>query len=891
MERTLYVVDAYSLIYRSFYAIKALRTSKGIPTNAVYGFIRIMLNLVKSRSPERLAVVFDSGKKTERHALYPEYKATRQKMPEDLSVQIEMIKKTLPLMGFKTFEKDGVEADDIIASFAGLAERGGYSCLILTGDKDLMQVVSPRVAVLRSIKGISNLEVVDEKAVLEKFGVSPGRLRDYLSLVGDTSDNIPGVRGVGEKQAASLINTYGSLDALYENLSGVKNESLRKKLEEGRENAFLSRRLVTLDGSLMDDMDLETLTISGADKDRLRGLLTELEFFNILEEFGIEKEPPEVQEEFIIASDRNTLGLLKEALLSSEMFSFSFETELSAAGELVLCGASFYAAGSAYYIPCGHALLDSGVQISPELLVETAGGAFSGSKIKLCFDIKKQYPAFEKLGIEPSGPLFDMMILGYIADPDSAPVRLSRLAKRYLEGPPPDEEALESPVGSVMPVPEAASVSCRKSVLMHRLYEEMSRTLPGREDVFRLYEELDYPLALVLRDMERTGVRLDRDFLKTFSDETASIIRSLERKIYKEAGGVFNLNSPKQLASVLFEKMQLPPGRKTKTGYSTDFDVLTALSADFAIARLLIEYRELSKLKNTYIDVLLEISGRGDGRVRSTFNQCVAATGRLSSTDPNLQNIPIRTENGKKIRMAFTADGAGSVLVSADYSQIELRIMAHFSGAVNLIRAFEEGDDVHSLTAVRIFGIKKEDVTEDMRRTAKTINFGIIYGMSPFGLSSSLGISREEAGNFIDAYFGFFPEVREYMQRTIAYARENGCVITMLGRKRYINDINSRNRMLRDNAERVAINTPIQGTAADLIKKAMIDIHGYMKKERVSSRMLLQVHDELVFEVPERELSLIEDIRGKMENALELKVPVRVDIKKGRDLYNMEKLI
>ena len=850
---SLYLIDGHNVLYRTFFGVPRLTAPDGTPTNVVLGVARILLKILREERPDAVVAVFDSREPTPRHAIYPEYKANRLKTPEDLAAQIPVVDEMIDALGVRRIEVAGAEADDIIGTLSRRAEERGMDVVIVSSDKDMYQLVSPRVKVRDGLKE----HTVGEAQVEEVFGVPPGKVADLLALAGDPSDNVPGVPGIGEKTASELIREFGSLDAVLahpERLKGAR----REKIEKGADAARLALRLVTIDRDIPIPDDWSEFTPRGIDASRVVPLFRRLGFRKLLEELDLGKEsPPEGK------GDPPKSVAWKRA--------GSVDTFLHALGP-----GKFASAGLAYdgdrETVVGIAVEGKGVHLLPADGSARAARALSarGATIYL-HDGKALYRRDAGAGTGEDPRLFDTQVAGYLLEPEEGTPSFPKLRARYLPASLGAPEG-ESPEGRA--AERAGATLALGKVLEERLAEA------ALLDVFR---GIDMPLLPVLHRIEEKGIRIDRGIFAELSEGLARDISAIERKVAAAAGTDFNINSPKQLAFLLFEKLGLPPVKKTKTGYSTDVEVLERLKDLHEIPSLVLEYRTVAKIRSTYVDVLPGRIDPRDGRIHTTLHQTQTATGRLSSSDPNLQNIPIRTELGRRIRAGFVAE-QGNLFVGADYSQVELRLLAHLSGDAELIRRFRQGDDIHAATAAAVFGVDPSAVTPELRRRAKVINFGILYGMSPFGLSRELGIGGKEAKTYIDHYFDRYQGVKEYIDGLKITARKDGYVLTIMGRRRTLKDIDSRNKVLREAAERMAINTPIQGSAADLIKMAMIRVDREFREAGMEARLILQVHDELIVEAPEREAAGSERIlKEAMEGVAKLSVPLTVSVSRGKN--------
>ncbi len=942
----LFLLDGMALAYRAYFSFitRPLINSKGENTSAIYGFTTTLMKILNDEKPDHIAVVFDTKEPTFRHIMYQPYKATRQKMPEDMASQLDRLKDVVRAFNVPCIEAPGYEADDIIGTLARKAEREGIAAFLVTPDKDFMQLISPLIRMYRPGKRSDEWEIVDEEGVRERFGVKPGQVTDVLGLTGDKSDNVPGIRGIGDKTAIPLINEFGSLENLIGNVESIPQKGLREKLEQEKDNALLSKKLVTIDVNVPLSIDLHHLTAKPKDDEKLVHLFSELEFRSLLKKIQTQASvpdritaPPAEQPagpQTDITSDPHTYHLVRNKkeliglaskLRKAGIMAFDTETTSLDPYQARLVGISLATkAGEAWYVPvhptsdgtrsASHKIsgetskpssdnelfssaevqktqvTDSSAAFHPshtasfptDVIVRHLGPVFSDPSVrKIGQNAKFDVMILDAAGLHTEGVIFDTMVASYLLRPDASH-NLDSLASEYLSytmisyddltGTGKEKKELPE-----IPVEAIAEYSAQDADITFRLYECLSPRLDetGLSD---LGKRIEFPLIEVLADMEMTGIALDIAYLSELSAEMEKTLQDLTRDICGIAGETFNLNSTQQLGKILFEKLKLPAVRKTKTGFSTDAGVLDELRKQHPIIEKLLEYRQIQKLKSTYVDALPSLLNPVTGRVHTSFNQTVVATGRLSSSNPNLQNIPIRTDLGRNIRKAFVAGSPDMRILSADYSQIELRIMAHMSGDESLSEAFRNGEDIHTTTAARVFGTGSADVTREMRRRAKEINYGIMYGIGPFGLASRLDIAQSEAKAIIDTYFARFPKVRQYINDILATARRTGYAATLLGRRRYFTDINSRNQTMRSNAERQAINMPIQGTAADMIKLAMVAIHRLLKDDSLGARMLLQVHDELVFEVKDKTSSKVKElIIREMVNALPLTVPVEVE--------------
>lgn len=862
------IIDGNSLANRAFYAIPLLSNSKGVITNAAYGFTNMLMRIFEDEKPDYLAVAFDKGRVVFRHEEYKDYKAQRKGMPEELRPQMNLIKDILKAMNVPIYEQEGYEADDLIGTMVDWAEKKGWQVLIVTGDRDALQLVSEQTKVLLTRKGISELEIYDPQAIKDKYDLTPKQIIDLKGLMGDASDNIPGVPGVGEKTALKLLHQYASIENILDNLESFKGKKLGEKLEANKEQAILSKKLATIFCCVEMDLDQEELKVGQPNYQELIKLYEELEFKNLLKNILIKEDAPSQEltsEGNEIENPEELRKLLAKQEIKELPFLLIFDSTDAQKGKVLNMGLLINQ--KAYWINCKHSFAKYAQILKPYLENEDI--------FKMTHDAKMAYIFFKREKVNIKGLKWDTLLGAYLLNPSQNDLSLPAVVYDYLHNVVEEEEP------------------ARTYALIRGMYQvamKISKQLVD-DNLLNLYTEIELPLARVLAQMELQGVKLDEKELRKIGKDLEKRIETLTKKIYEMAGEEFNINSPKQLSVILFEKLELPVLKKTKTGYSTNAEVLETLAQEHAIVKEILDYRQLVKLKTTYIDGLLNIINPKTKKVHTSFNQTITATGRLSSTEPNLQNIPIRLEEGRKIRKAFVPAKEGYILLTADYSQIELRLLAHIAQDQVLIEAFKEGQDIHTRTASEVFGVPMSEVTKDMRRHAKVVNFGIVYGLSDYGLSRDLGITRKEAKTYIDSYFARYSGVKKWIDNIIAKAREQGFVTTLLGRRRYLNDILSKNYNLRSFAERTAMNTPIQGSAADIIKIAMVDIQEQLGEMKFASRMILQVHDELVFEVPPSEVSrLIPLVKDNMENAYPLDVPLQVDMQVGFNWYELEKI-
>jgi DNA polymerase-1 len=893
MAARIFLIDGTALAYRSYFAFinRPLVNSKGEDTSAVYGFATTLLKLLREQAPDYVVLFFDTGAPTFRHRLHEAYKATREKMPEPMRAQLSRLHELAAAMRLPVVQQEGYEADDLIGTLALKARAQGLEVVIVTGDKDLMQLVQPGVRLLNPRRTGDDYEMVDAPQVREKFGVDPEQVVEVLGLMGDVSDNVPGVPGVGPKTAAQLIQEYGSLEAVLASAAALKRPKLRDSLVQYADQARLSKELVTLHLDSPVEFDPQAMARTGFDGPALRALFQELEFTRLLDQLELAAPAPAERPaaDYVLVRRLEEVAALAPRLREAGAFAVDLETTSLDPLRARIAGISIsHEAGHAVYLPVGHTTGDNldleRVMDLLRPLLEDPGVRKWGQNVKYDTGVLVRH------GVRPRGFDFDTMVADYLLDPADRQHSLDAMARHHLDhrmtpitdliGKGKEQIGFDQvdPRRACAYSGEDADVALR---LVHLLAPRLRE-----QGLERLFAEVEMPLVEVLRDMELAGVAVDAGFLRDFSVELAADLDALKARIHAEAGEEFNINSTQQLARILFERIGLKPRRKTKTGFSTDVDVLEELAQEHPLPGLLLDYRELTKLKSTYVDALPALVHPDTGRIHASFNQTVTATGRLSVSEPNLQNIPVRTPRGRQIRRAFVAGGEGYRILSADYSQIELRLLAHLSGDEALGQAFRQGEDIHVRTACLVFGLGPEYITPQMRTQAKTVNFGVIYGQTPFGLSRQLGITQAQARGFIEQYFAAYPGVRRFIDATVARARQEGCVRTLLGRRRPLPDIHSANGPRREFAERTAVNTPIQGSQADMIKVAMVRIHRRLREAGLDARMILQVHDELVFEVSEADLEEVEAlVRAEMVQALPLDVPVQVDSDNGYTWY------
>ncbi|MFA5902983.1 MAG: DNA polymerase I [Desulfobacula sp.] len=884
--KKIFLIDGSAFLYRAFHAIRSLSTSKGHPTNATFGFARILLKLFKENTPDYAVVIFDVKGPTFRHKIYDQYKANRPPMPEELAVQIPDIKRLIRALNIPIMEKQGYEADDLAGTYARLAEEEGFQVVMVTGDKDFIQLVTDRCTLWDPMKDT----IRDVGGIKEEMGIKPEQFIDVLGLAGDTSDNIPGVAGVGPKTAMELIATFGSIENLYQNLDSLKKKKkLHENLSKSRDIVLLSRKLAAIDRFVPVTGQMEDFKIIPYNTQEAFALFQELEFNTLMNEFA--KKPNPSEKIYKLITNLGELEKLAHVLTNKGIFALDTETTSKNPTEARLVGISFsYMENQGFYIPVGHTSPGEVEQPAKEDILRIFKPVLENPDIKkVGQNIKYDYIVLSRFGITLRGIAFDTMIASYLLNPSTRGHSLDSIALTLfghktisytdVTGKGKNQIGFQD-----VPIPEAVNYACEDADLTFMAYQELKKNIRDK-DLSDLMDTIEMPLIKVLAKMEMEGIKVDKDVLNDLSQTFELELNNLEQDIYSLAGETFNINSSQQLGAILFEKLKLSTIKKTKmkTGYSTDVEVLTKLAPTHELPAKLLRYRTLDKLKSTYADALQELINSKTGRIHTSFNQTITATGRLSSSNPNLQNIPIRKEEGKKIRQAFIPK-EGYTLISADYSQIELRILAHCAEDEILIEAFQNGEDIHTRTAKEVFQIMPEFITEDLRSQAKAINFGIVYGMSGFRLANDLNISRKMATAYIDNYFKRYSGVKKFIDTTIENTRKTCEASTIFGRKRRLDDINSSNANVRGFAERAAVNTPIQGSAADLIKLAMIKLEDALEKNSMAAKMLLSVHDEIIFECPfEEKEKLIDLAKNIMENVHPLKVPLKVNFGTGRN--------
>jgi len=898
--KKLLLVDGNSLANRAFYALPPLFTSKGVPTNGIFGFLTMLFRFIEERKPDFIVCAFDHPSPTFRHLEFREYKGTRKPAPEDFKKQIPLLKNVLDALNVAHVELAGFEADDIIATLCQEYGARGFSIIVLSGDRDCLQLVNEKVKAILPVRGITTVTEYDRDTVKKNLGIFPEQIPDFKGLAGDSSDNIPGVKGVGQKTAVSLLQKYGNLENIFAHLSEIRPQRVQDLLRNGKDSAFLSKKLATVKKDVPVSISVEDFCLRAPDLEKTRSLFSELEFHSLLRRLK------NLKDNSILSQDTGSQeDIQAKANPKNEVRLIDTEEKLKVLRDRILRAGKVSIYANAEKITKDF-LWPKSIGVSPgegaylicfpenfcayqDLLWKYLGPVLTNKEIeKIGFYQKWLYTLCFKKGIPLLGFKFDILVATYLLDPTRTTYRLEDIIKKYagIDIPP----SLQS-----LPKGERQNPQAQKIHLEHlaqgalasfHAIRGLKRDLE-ENGLKKLAEEVEFPLIEVLASMEATGVGVDLEVGRSLRKSFAEQLMELETTIYRMAGEVFNLSSPKQLSHILFEKLKLPPIKKTKTGYSTDAEVLETLSLEHELPRKILEYRHYAKLKSTYLDVLEDVVNPATGRVHSTFHQTVTATGRLSSSEPNLQNIPVRGELGKLIRKVFVPS-PGRLFLASDYSQIELRLMAHIAEDPSLIDAFRRGEDIHTSTVSEIFGVPIDEVTPELRSRAKAVNFGVIYGISDYGLARNTGVSRTEAKKFIEAYFDRYPKVKEYMDRIVEKARRDGYVETILGRRRLIPEINSRIRRKRGFAERTAINTPIQGSAADIIKLAMVRIYRRLCKEGLVSRMILQVHDELIFEVLAEEEEYMRNlVKEEMESVMDLKVPLEVQIDVGKSWYDV----
>ena len=879
----LMIIDGSSLVYRAFYALPLLNTKSGVYTNGVYGFLTMLYKIREEYNPSHICVAFDRSVKTFRHEEYSEYKGTRDKIPSELSQQFPLVREILGYLGIKTYDMDRYEADDIAGTLAKMGEEAGMEVILVTGDKDYLQLATEKTNVIITKKGISETEKYNSEKIKLVYGIEPKAFIDLKGLMGDKSDNIPGVPGVGEKTALKLIIKYGNLEAVYDNLIDMAGSKLGEKLTENKNMAFLSKKLGEVIVNVPLDFELEDLEIKDEKTDLLRRKYEELEFKSLAARLPQGSRIPEVY-------DHKLLDEILDEDMIGEMIS-----EIKARGSFVfkILFDGDYLQRNAVYL--GIKFGDDtfkyiSINQSTERYLSKLRPLFEAVDLeKSSWDTKSDIGYMMYLGWEPRGINFDASIAEYIINPSQSNLSINKLSEEYfgIFGVDIDSK-LKKEHKRILELEKADVLSYLAFILdtVDKLKKPMREIIDNRE-MDELFDEVEMPLVEVLASMENFGVAVDKQHLIDLGNEYSKEITQLEINIFSLAGRSFNINSTKQLGEILFDDLKLPVIKKTKTGYSTDVEVLEALEKEHPMISKLLRYRQIVKLKSTYIDGLQPMINGKTGRIHSKFNQTVTSTGRISSTDPNLQNIPIRSEDGRRIRKAFIAEKPGFRLLDGDYSQIELRLLAHISDDPKMKEAFVNGEDIHSKTASEVFEVPLDEVSQDLRYKAKTVNFSIIYGISDFSLSRDLNTTRKEARTYIDNYFENYKLVKSYMDDSITKGKEKGYVETLLNRRRYIPELESSNFNIRSFGERIAMNMPIQGSAADIIKLAMVKVYRRLKEEKLKSRLILTIHDELIIEAAEDELEYVKSmLKEIMENAISLSVPLKVDVMEGDSWYD-----
>ena len=883
------LIDGNSILNRAFYGTmtsKMMMTEDGTYTNAIYGFLSIMFKIIEDIKPEYMVVTFDLKAPTHRHKLYAEYKANRKGMPNELASQMPILKEILEAMHIKVIEKEGYEADDILGTLAKWAQRKNLEVTILTGDRDSFQLIDEhiKVRIPHTKQGKTETEDFTVEKVMEKYELPPQKLIEVKGLAGDSSDNIPGVPGIGEKTAINLIKEYRSIEAIYKNISKMKGK-LREKLEQNEKQAYLSRTLGTIDTKAPIDKNLEDMKIVEWDKQKVVELFTKLRLNRFIERFNLEKEQVTSQEINVECEEldkEQEQNLKQEIINNKKIFYYMIEKKQEGYGILnkTIEGVTVYSEkqSKAYLIKDAQILKD--IFQNKEIL-------------KIGYKQKKDYILLKQIGIEPKNLMFDIEIAGYILNSNINKYTLEYLSQEYLKidiatylkNNEPEEKQLTLFEDNEKEESKTNKKNYIYVYLMNKLYYELTKKMQ-ETDTLKLFETIEMPLTEVLADMQYQGIYVDKKKLLEFGNELKNKIDELTKQIYELAGEEFNINSPKQLGEVLFEKLKLPMAKKNKTGYSTGVEILEKLKNTHPIIEKLLEYRQIVRLNSTYVDGLIPYINSKTNKIHSSFHQTVATTGRISSTDPNLQNIPTRYELGKNLRKVFKPE-KGKIFIDADYSQIELRVLAHISNDKNMIEAFKNDEDIHMQVASKVFNIPIEKVNKKQRSRAKAVNFGIVYGITDFGLAEQIGIPRKEAKQYIEQYLEKYEGIKQFMEDIVKTAKEQGYVETLFHRRRYVPEINSNNYMVRQFGNRIAMNTPIQGTAADIMKLAMINIYNKLNEQKLKSKIILQVHDELLIEAyPEEKEELEKLLKQEMENVIELKIPLKIDIEEGKNLYD-----
>ncbi|MBC8236008.1 DNA polymerase I [bacterium] len=885
IPKQLFLVDGTVYAFRAFHAVEQLTTSEGMPTGAIFVFTKMLMKLMEDENPEYMVIVFDAGGETERDRLYEEYKANRPEVSENLVQQFPYMRQIIEALGIPIVERKGFEADDIIATLTKQAEAEGFEVRIFTNDKDMLQLLSPTVKVYRSDR--QKVTIYDEKSFRKRYQIEPRQMPDYLGLMGDKIDNIPGVSGIGEKSIPILLERFGTIENIFEHIDEVEKK-WQKKLRDGADDATLSKKLAVLNADVELEIKPEDCKLGKYDHEKLQEIFHQLEFKSLMKNIKVTIDPDKYDYHTVLTESE--LEELIGKLQSVDEFSIDLETTDVDTMRARIVGVSIsLKPNEAYYIPVYYELLDRPEMLSEEYVLGKLKPFLEDANFsKVGHNIKYDLEVLKRSGVDINGIGFDTMIASYLLNPSASGHKLDDVAFKFLQRqliPIKDligSGAKQIPMSQV-PVEKVSDYACEDAeVSLHLKY--LLEPQLAEHDLEDIFSNLELPLIPVLADMEMAGIKIDTEFLRELSVEYEKNLQEMTEQIYELAGGEFNINSPKQLGEVLFDKLNLPKYRRTKTGYSTDEKVLNTLASHHELPALMLEYRKFAKLKSTYTDALIDLINPHTGRLHTSFNQAVTATGRLSSSNPNLQNIPIRTERGREIRRAFIAEGDDKILLAADYSQIELRILAHLSKDERLVEAFAKDEDIHSYAASLVFGVPVEEVTSEMRSRAKTMNYGIVYGIGAMRLANELKIDMREAQGFIDNYFQTYAGVKAYFDQTIQDVTKKGDVTTLMGRRRYVPEINANNRNTREFGKRIAINTPVQGSSADLIKLAMLKVADYLESTNKQTKMVLQVHDELIFEVPNNELEEVtEELRQIMETALPMDVPIKVDINLGQN--------
>ncbi|AUG57691.1 DNA polymerase I [Acetivibrio saccincola] len=888
-KQKIMIIDGNSILNRAFYGVELLSTSDGLHTNAIYGFLNIMYKYIEEENPQYICVAFDLKAPTFRHRQYEGYKAKRKGMPDELSEQVPYMKEVLDAMRIKRLELEGFEADDILGSVSLCAEQRGLEVVIVTGDRDSLQLAgkTTRIKIPRTKAGNTETEEYDYDRIVEEYGIKPHQFIDVKGLMGDSSDNIPGVPGIGEKTALKLIKEYGNLENLYKNIDEITQKRVKENLMTYKEQAFLSRDLSRIERNMPSLCEFEEFKYQEYDSEKLFSIFERLEFNSFIDKFALRSSVAldEIDVNIKRVENIGELKSIKTKILMSGKLYFYYLIDREGKFSKKLSSLAFSSGDEeVWYVDFAKSINEK------EFFLEYKDVFEDENVKKYSHDVKNFIVYLKQNDIVLKGLAFDTMIAAYILDPSRESYIISDLAREYINL---RISSIEEMAGKGkkavlykdMPAEEVADVIGRYPHVMTKLKEKFEKLLEENNQK-ELYYDIELTLISVLADMEYHGFKVNTEELLNFSKELQSKIDSVKTRIFDLAGEKFNINSPKQLGVILFEKLELPIIKKTKTGYSTAAEVLEELKDRHEIIKEILEYRQLVKLNSTYVEGLLGVINENTGKIHSSFNQTVTVTGRISSTEPNLQNIPIKLEMGRKIRKVFVPSDENYILLDADYSQIELRVLAHITNDENMIEAFLNNEDIHTSTASKVFGVSKSEVTPLLRSRAKAVNFGIVYGIGDFSLSKDLGITKKEAGNYIEEYLEKYPKVREYMTNIKKEAREKGFVTTLFNRRRYIPEIKSNNFNIRSFGERVALNTPIQGSAADIIKIAMVNVYKELSKRNLKSKLILQVHDELILEVHKEEINQVKKIvEESMKNAASLKVPLEIDINLGKNWY------